>query len=203
MANVVANGVYAIEVVSSQRLFFDANWGFGYAIMLCLSSQIIGFAFAGCVRQFLVWPAAMIYPGALVNTALFSALHKNYGRKEKNHTSRERFFVIALICSFVWYWFPGYLFTALSVFNWVCWIAPNNIVVNQLFGYSSGLGMGFFTFDWAMISYVGSPLVIPVSRITIYHLTLEIDFSLIVVGSSQYLRRVRLHVLDLVAYPLL
>ena len=28
---------------------------------------------------------------------------------------------------------------ALSFFNWVCWIVPDNIVVNQLFGYSSGL----------------------------------------------------------------
>lgn len=41
--------------------------------------------------------------------------------------------------SAVWYIMPGYLFGALSMFNWVCWIAPNNIVVNQLFGYTSGL----------------------------------------------------------------
>lgn len=27
----------------------------------------------------------------------------------------------------------------MSYFNWICWIFPNNIVVNQLFGYSSGL----------------------------------------------------------------
>ena len=48
---------------------------------------------------------------------------------------------------------------ALSYFNWVCWIAPNNIVVNQLFGYTSGLGMSLITFDWAQIAYIGSPLV--------------------------------------------
>ena len=76
--------------------------------------------------------------------------------------SREKFFLLATLASFVWYWFPGYIFTALSIFNWVCWIAPNNVIVNQLFGYQSGLGMGFITFDWAMISFVGSPLVIPV-----------------------------------------
>ena len=28
---------------------------------------------------------------------------------------------------------------ALGYFNWVCWIVPNNIVVNQLFGYNTGL----------------------------------------------------------------
>ncbi|KAG8846608.1 hypothetical protein FRB96_001952 [Tulasnella sp. 330] len=36
-----------------------------------------------------------------------------------------------------------------------------NIIINQLFGYSSGLGMGFITFDWALIAYNGSPLVTP------------------------------------------
>lgn len=27
----------------------------------------------------------------------------------------------------------------MSYFNWVCWIVPDNVVINQLFGYSSGL----------------------------------------------------------------
>jgi OPT family small oligopeptide transporter len=61
----------------------------------------------------------------------------------------------------VWYWVPGFLFTALSMFNWVCWIAPNNVVVNTLFGTNTGLGMGLLTFDWSMITYIGSPLVTP------------------------------------------
>jgi hypothetical protein len=75
--------------------------------------------------------------------------------------SRNRFFLYVTLGSAVYYFVPGYLFTALSVFNWVCWIAPNNVVVNQLFGYSTGLGFGFLTFDWSMISYIGSPLVTP------------------------------------------
>jgi OPT family small oligopeptide transporter len=61
----------------------------------------------------------------------------------------------------MYYWFPGYIWTGLSVFNWVCWIAPNNVVVNSLFGSIGGLGMGLFTFDWGMISLMGSPLVVP------------------------------------------
>ena len=36
-----------------------------------------------------------------------------------------------------------------------------NLVVNQLFGTVSGLGMGFLTFDWSQIAYVGSPLMVP------------------------------------------
>ena len=36
-----------------------------------------------------------------------------------------------------------------------------NLVVNQLFGTVSGLGMGFITFDWSQIAYTGSPLMVP------------------------------------------
>ena len=55
----------------------------------------------------------------------------------------------------------GYLFQALSIFSFVCWAAPNNVVVNQLFGVRSGLGMSFLTFDWTQIAWIGSPLMFP------------------------------------------
>jgi OPT family small oligopeptide transporter len=161
MANVVVNGAYATDVIATQRFFFHQSLSFTYSMMLVLSTQMIGFSLGGLLRQFVVWPSSMIWPGALVNAALFNTLHNNYGKLESRHISREKFFCIAMACSCVWYWVPGYLFTALSVFNWACWIAPNNIVVNQLFGTLSGLGMGIFTFDWSMIAYFGSPLVTP------------------------------------------
>ena len=163
MAKVVELGAYATDLLLSQELFYGKNFGFGYEVMICLSSQLMGYSIAGIFRRFLVWPSSMIWPGALVNSALFNTLHKSYSHKDKKHMSRQRFFVIAAAASFVWYWFPGYIFTALSWFTWACWIAPKNPVVNTLFGYVSGLGMGFVTFDWAMISYFGSPLVVPVS----------------------------------------
>ena len=56
---------------------------------------------------------------------------------------------------------PGYLFTALSLFNWVCWIAPTNKVVNQVFGTVNGLGVSFLTFDWTQITWTSNPLVMP------------------------------------------
>ena len=52
---------------------------------------------------------------------------------------------------------PSYLFTALSNFSWVCWIAPNNCVVNRLFGVTHGMAMGVLTFNWGQISFHGSP----------------------------------------------
>jgi len=57
--------------------------------------------------------------------------------------------------------YSGFLFTALSMFSWVCWIAPKNVPVNQLFGVATGLGMSVITFDWSQITWIGSPLMIP------------------------------------------
>jgi hypothetical protein len=42
-----------------------------------------------------------------------------------------------------------------------CTLISDNVIVNQLFGVSSGLGMSALTFDWGEIAYIGSPLVVP------------------------------------------
>ena len=168
MAN-VAEGASIADVASAMHIVYGIKWSFGKKFLLGLPIQIIGFSFAGFLRRFLVWPSGMIWPGVLVRCALLSTVHSNFERKDTNHISRERFFYLACLCSFVWYWVPGYLWTGLSVFNWVCWIAPNNVVMNSLFGSISGFGMGLFTFDWTAISALGSPLVIPVSLLSIPH----------------------------------
>jgi OPT family oligopeptide transporter len=50
----------------------------------------------------------------------------------------------------------------LSYFLWITWIAPNNVVVNQLFGGPSGFGLFPLTFDWTIVSgYLTSPLIFP------------------------------------------
>ena len=57
-------------------------------------------------------------------------------------------------CLFAWYFFLGYIFQALSYFSWVCWIAPKNVIANQLFRYYISLGMSVVTFDWVQIAYI-------------------------------------------------
>ena len=123
----------------------------------------IGFSIGGIARRFLVQPPSMIWPANLVTCALFNTLHSQQyaGIGTRGGISRERFFFYGFLGSFCWYFFPGYIFSALSYFNWVCWIAPNNVVVNQLFGYNTGLGMSLVTFDWAQIACIGSPLASP------------------------------------------
>lgn len=61
--------------------------------------------------------------------------------------SRYAFFSLAFCISFCWYWFPDFIFPALSYFTFPCWINPKSTVVNQLFGMESGMGLLPITFD--------------------------------------------------------
>lgn len=96
-----------------------------------------------------------------------------------------RYFIYVMLGSGVWYFFPGLMFVGLSYFTWVCWIAPKNILVNQVFGMVSGvsdisslvlvvplmrrclmtdifqLGLSPITFDWSQIAYNTNPLLAP------------------------------------------
>ena len=105
----------------------------------------------------------MIWPANLVTCTLFNTLHSQQyaGIGSRGGISRELFFLYVFIGSFCWYFAPGYLFGALSYFNWIYWIVPDNVVINQLFGTASGLGMSILTFDWAQITFIGSPLATP------------------------------------------
>ncbi|EGN97372.1 hypothetical protein SERLA73DRAFT_75065 [Serpula lacrymans var. lacrymans S7.3] len=163
MATVGSQSAYATDIVAVQRVYYNQTYNFSYQWMLVMSTQLIGFSIGGILRRFLVQPPSMIWPTNLVTCALFNTLHaQTYaGMGTRSGISRERFFFTAFACGVLWYFVPGYLFQALSYFSWVCWIAPDNIVVNQMFGYVSGMGMSLITFDWNQITYIGSPLATP------------------------------------------
>ncbi|KAG6373666.1 OPT oligopeptide transporter [Boletus reticuloceps] len=163
MSTVGSGSAYATDIVAVQRVYYQQTYSFWYQWMLVMSTQLLGFSIGGILRRFLVQPPSMIWPANLVTCALFNTLHSQsyVGMGTRGGISRERFFLYAWIAGMCWYFVPGYLFQALSYFSWVCWIAPNDIVVNQLFGYVHGLGMSLITFDWAQISYIGSPLATP------------------------------------------
>jgi len=162
-ASVGASSAYATDIIAVQRVFYNQTYPFIYQWMVVMSTQLIGFSIGGIARRFLVQPPSMIWPANLVVCALFNTLHStNYaGVGSRGGMSRERFFFLCFLASACWYFLPGYLFQALSYFSWVCWIVPENVVINELFGYQHGLGMSLITFDWAQIAYIGSPLATP------------------------------------------
>lgn len=161
MCNAAITPAYALYLTVTLDDFYSVHKGIGFDICVVLSSQMIGFAFAGICRRFLVWPAGMLWPSNLVICTLLNTFHAEDDDGRDGSITRYRFFTIVILSAGLWYIFPDFLFIGLSVFSWICWAAPNNVVVNQLFGVSTGLGMGVLTFDWSQISYIGSPLIVP------------------------------------------
>ena len=168
MINSAGIGPYSANVVLAQRVLYGQTIPMAFQILLAIGSHCIGFCLGGILRQFVVWPSNMIWPSALSTCALLNTLHKTYTDSNQSYLPHERFFWMATAGSFIWYWVPGYLFTGLSMFNWVCWIAPENVFINTLFGTNTGLGMSILTFDWALISSLGNPLIAPVGHMPFF-----------------------------------
>lgn len=161
-SNVSFGFAFATDVIVEQTQFYKQDVGIVYQLLLTLSTQILGYTFAGLTRRFLVRPSGMIWPGTLMSAAMFTTLHKEENKEANGwKISRWKFFYAIWLGGFLFYFLPGLLFPALSYFNVITWFAPDNVVVANLFGVVSGLGLFPVTFDWAQIAYIGSPLLTP------------------------------------------
>ncbi|KAK5118449.1 hypothetical protein LTR62_002963 [Meristemomyces frigidus] len=187
MANVTYGYAYSTDALLALQAkpLYNLNMGWGFSILFTLSSQVIGIAFAGLLRRFVVWPAAIIWPSNFSITSLLHALHdqsKTDPASAKGWSiSRYRFFLYIALGSFCWYWFPGVIWQGLSVFDFLCWIRPNNAVYNQLFGGFYGLSLIPITFDWTYVSaYLTSPLLAP----TFSHVNTLIGLGIFVIITS-------------------
>lgn len=161
MSNPAINPDYGIGVISAIEKGHHANVSLGFTVLLLLSTQLIGISLGGLSRRILVQPASFIWPSSLIYCVALNTLHAGDAVTGGPGMSRARFFCYISIVAFLYSFLPGFLFTGLSYFSFICWMRPNNVVVNQLFGTVSGLGMGILTFDWNQIAYIGSPMMFP------------------------------------------
>ncbi|KAH8646224.1 small oligopeptide transporter [Xylariales sp. PMI_506] len=157
---------YFTYILTAQKVFYGLDWGWGYGMLLGLTTMCLGFGMAGIARKWIVEPASMIWPSMLVNTSFMYTLHDRSPTDPSQTNgwsiSRYRWFLYIMLGSFCWYWIPGVLFPALSVFDFPVWIAPNNLTVNKVFGGYQGMGLFPITFDWTEISaFLFSPLIPP------------------------------------------
>lgn len=153
-----SGSAYAVGIVTIIKAFYGRKISFLASWILIITTQVLGYGWAGLLRKYVIEPAHMWWPGTLVQVSLFRALHE----KEERSLSRAKFFLIALICSFSWYLFPGYLFSTLTSISWVCWAFPKSITAHQLGSGMKGLGFGAVTLDWTVVaSFLFSPLICP------------------------------------------
>ncbi|KAI1333731.1 OPT oligopeptide transporter protein-domain-containing protein [Xylariaceae sp. FL0016] len=144
---------YGMILVQRSPVYYGQTYvNFGYQLMLTLFVQLMGMGFAGYLRRFSVYPVKALWPTILPYIAMNRALTRPEPRENINGwtITRYKFFYVCTVCMFFYYWFPGYIFTALSTFNWMTWIAPQNVTLALITG--SSLGLGLFnpvtTFDW-------------------------------------------------------
>ncbi|KAJ5607526.1 hypothetical protein N7537_004145 [Penicillium hordei] len=163
--NISATTAYAqgalVAIVSP--VYWNRDLGPGFSFLYLLTTQMIGFGLTGLARRWIVYPAALVWPTSLSSTVLFQALHDPESRTPANGwtITRYRFFGYVTLFAFVLFWFPDYIWTSLSTFAFVTWIAPNNQKVNTIFGMNSGLGLIPISIDWTQINYAGFPLTTP------------------------------------------
>ncbi|CAI5759167.1 unnamed protein product [Candida verbasci] len=154
----VAGGtVYVTYNVLMQKMdiYYGNKWvDVGYQVLLMLSTQFMGFGFSGLLRKFAVYPTDAVWPSILPTIRLNKTLMTPERPSIINgwKISSYNFFFVSFAAAFAYLWLPSYLFAALSNFNWMTWIKPDNLDLTVITGYNYGLGFNPFpTFDWTVI----------------------------------------------------
>ncbi|KAH7426103.1 hypothetical protein KP509_11G084900 [Ceratopteris richardii] len=172
-------GAFALEMVNLAKIFFGMRITFYVGLVLVLSSQMIGYGWAGLMRKKLINSAVMWWPSTMVQVSLFRTLHETNHRGKislqstttrvqlrkdewQRRMSRSQVFYVITVASFAYYVIPGYFIPWLTCISLLCLLCPNSVLAQQIGSGFKGLGIGAFTMDWAAVSsFLGSPLVFP------------------------------------------
>ncbi|XP_043718123.1 oligopeptide transporter 7-like [Telopea speciosissima] len=73
-ANSGAGTVYATHILSAIKLYYKRQLTFFVSFLLIITTQVLGFGWAGIFRRYLVEPAEMWWPSNLVQVSLFRLL---------------------------------------------------------------------------------------------------------------------------------
>ncbi|EJT98338.1 oligopeptide transporter [Dacryopinax primogenitus] len=151
MASTAATSATGIQVLSVQDLYYSNEVNPGIAIFTLISSQLIGYGYAGFLMDLLVYPTVCFWPANISPANLFQALHYDNAMSSK----RVRLFWIIFTFMFFYEIIPQWIFPLLSAFSIICMIANGRgeVIRNVFGGGSNNEGMGMFSwcFDWNLI----------------------------------------------------
>jgi OPT family oligopeptide transporter len=146
-----AQTALAVEVIAVQRLFYDSAPNVLVSILVVVSSQCVGYSFAGLLRRVLLYPTKMVWPSLLPMNTLLETLHRD--RRETRH--RLRFFLWILIAAFFWEVLPECVMPVLTGVSVFCLAKQDSLIFTNIFGGSNGnedLGVLSLGLDWQFIS---------------------------------------------------
>ncbi|KAA1090541.1 hypothetical protein PGT21_004653 [Puccinia graminis f. sp. tritici] len=154
-------GAYAIELLAAQELFFDQVTSFGMSFGILLSSQLIGYGWAGLLQPILVYPTQVFYPEILPSVSLFYSLCGD-GPVAKDQI---KFFKRAFLAMGIYEIFPAYIAPAFQAISVFCLTLPKHQLITNIFGGAQPFeGLGFLNIsgDWALVGAHG-PLYTPLT----------------------------------------
>lgn len=139
---------YGLGPLSALEMYYDHRIGTIWSILFLVSSQLIGYGFAGIFRDLLVRPPKLYYPGVLPSVALFNAMHRNPSVTRNSLI----LFGYCTLGAFCWQWFPQMIFPLLTSLPLLCWAGHGNPVAYVLGSGNYGYGILDFTLDWNYIN---------------------------------------------------
>ncbi|KAK6116184.1 hypothetical protein DH2020_008453 [Rehmannia glutinosa] len=145
---------YAVMIVDIIIAFYRRKISFLAGWLLIITTQVLGYGWAGLLRKYVVEPAHMWWPSTLVQISLFRTLHEKEnndvpetgdGSGNKAQMSRSKLLVPNTTEHFM-----GMLGVSRSV------------TAHQIGSGLNGLGLGALTLDWSTVaSFLFSPLISP------------------------------------------
>ncbi|KAG0142150.1 hypothetical protein CROQUDRAFT_67552 [Cronartium quercuum f. sp. fusiforme G11] len=170
MATSGAGCALSVEVIAAQDVFFERPLPAYVCILLIMSTQMIGFGWAGLFRRFLIYPKKTIFPSVLPSVALFHSLAEVSPSTRKQLSFFKKVFGAMSFYEAI----PGYIAPALQAISPWCLTLPAVPAVTNLFGGSlvaEGLGFLSLSCDWvlgmpfwlALPTGSHSPLFVPLS----------------------------------------
>lgn len=160
MATAAAVGTLAVEMIATQELFEERPFHYATAIAIMLSSQLIGYGFAGLLRSPLVYSKKAFFPAVLPAVAFFHSFHFRDGL----HTERQlKLFKVVFFTTAIYEIFPQYIAPTLQAVSPFCLRWQHSEAVTRLFGGAlahEGLGMLSMSLDWNVVGALG-PLYTP------------------------------------------
>jgi hypothetical protein len=132
MGSAATNAPLAIEVLATQRLYYNIKTGAGIGIFLIFASQCLGYGIAGLLRRTLVYPTKMLWPINLPMNSLLEALHGEKSQVKK----KLRVFYIGFLILFFYEIIPEFIMPILVGVSVFCLAKRDSLVYTNIFGGS-------------------------------------------------------------------
>ncbi|KAJ3008920.1 hypothetical protein HKX48_008269, partial [Thoreauomyces humboldtii] len=132
----------------------EIAWFEGFSWLV--TTQMIGFGFAGILRRFVIWPREMVWPGNFSQLSIFATYWQRDDDvlADNNSTwsiSRYKFFWAVAAIMFVWELLPIYIMPIFQAFSIMCFFSSNLQYKNNV-SATEGLGFLSLTLDWEFIT---------------------------------------------------